>query len=602
MRTRRYALVAALVAALVYAPSLRNGFALDDTAIVERNPAAHSVAAAARGFLSPYWPPEHGAGLWRPLVILSFAADWQASGGDPAWLHATNTVLHAAATGLLVPVLAPYAGAAAALAGSLVFAVHPVHVEAVANLVGRSELLAACFLFIAILLNRRARARREAGRSALLPVAGVLGAVLLALLSKEHAIVAVALLALDDLALGPPGARIAWRGYAAVVLVSAAWFVVHERVEAGLGFQAVAPTFFALGALGRISTMLPVTFHVVRLLTWPFDLSPDYHPEVVPRLEHPTWLGAAGLVLLLSLAALAVLLWRRHRAASVGLLLAGITWFPTSNLLFATGIVLSERTLYLPSTGVALLAAAAFAALLARGGRRTALAAAAIVLVPFGARTWTRIPVWRTTRDLTVSALLSHPESYKVNQAAARVFMRLGEPQSAIRSYRLADELYPRDPYMLTEYASALLSVGRPRDALPLLRRSARLDSVALLTQQLLATALLGLDSAPAALVAARRAIALGPTSAEAARLLASCFASLGLRDSARAAWPAFAARGGDRFDRWLLAATTDAALGMGAEAAMELDSAAAVVPEDTLARRRLREAVRAVRGPGSLR
>lgn len=599
MKTLRFALVAALVAALVYAPSLRNGFALDDSAIVERNPAAHSVAAAARGFLSPYWPPEHGAGLWRPLVILSFAADWQVSGGSPAWLHATNTVLHAAATGLLVPVLAPYVGAGAALAGALVFAVHPVHVEAVANLVGRSELLAACFLMAAILLNRRARERGGTGRSALLPAAGVLGAVLLALLSKEHAVVAVALLALDDLALGPPGARIAWRRYAAVLAISAAWFLVHERVEAGLGFRAVAPTFFGLGALGRISTMLPVTFHVVRLFVWPFDLSPDYHPEVVPRLEHPTWLGAAGLVLLLSLAVLAVLLWRRQRAVSVGLLLAGITWFPTSNLLFPTGIVLSERTLYLPSTGVALLAAAGFAALLARE-RRAALAAAAIVLVPFGARTWTRIPVWRTTRDLTVSALLSHPESYKANQAAARVFMRLGEPQDAIRSFRLADELFPRDPYMLTEYASAVLSVGRPREALPLLRRSARLDGVALLTQQLLATTLLELDSPRAALVAARRAVALGPVSAESARLLASCFTSLGMGDSARAVWPAFAARGGGRFDRWLLAATTDAALGLGAYAALELDSAAAAVPEDTLARRRLREAVRAVRGPGA--
>jgi tetratricopeptide (TPR) repeat protein len=598
MKTTRLALAAGLFAALVYLPALRNGFALDDSAIVERNPAAHSVGAAARAFDAPYWPPEHGAGLWRPLVILSFAADWQASGGSTTWLHATNVVLHAAVTALLVPVLAAYVGAAGAAAGAIVFAVHPVHVEAVANLVGRAELLSACWLLVAILLARLARARREVARASLALEAACLAAVLLALLSKEHAVVAVALLVLDEAALRKKDAApLQWRLYGAILALSAAWFLVRERVEGGLGFQAVAPTFFGLGALGRVSTMLPVVFHVVRLLVWPFDLSPDYHPQVIPRLESPTWLGAAGLVLLVALVLLAARLWRSHRASAVALLCIGITWAPTSNLLFPTGIVLSERTLYLPSIGLALLAGAAFAVGAGRWSVRACVAVTALVLAPLVARSWIQIPTWRTTRDLTVSALLTHPESYKVQQAAARVFMRLDQPLNAVRSYQMADELYSRDPYLLSEYASALLSVNRVRQALALLRRSERLDSVALLTQQLLATALLRSDSAHAALGPARRAVAVGPTSAESARLLAACFVSLGRGDSARAVWPAFGARGGGRFDRWLLAATTDAALGSRDSAAAELDSAAAAVPADSLARRRFREAVLVVRG-----
>ena len=135
MTKARAALLAAGVAAAVYLPSLGNRFALDDGAIVERNPTAHSVGTALRAFGRTYWPPERAAGQWRPLVILSFAADWQLSGGSPAWLHAVNVVWHAAATAVLVPVLATYVPVTAALAGAIVFAVHPVHVEAVANLV-----------------------------------------------------------------------------------------------------------------------------------------------------------------------------------------------------------------------------------------------------------------------------------------------------------------------------------------------------------------------------------------------------------------------------------------------------------------------------------
>jgi len=107
MTVRRAALIAGLIALLVYLPALGNRFALDDSAIVERNPAAHSVSAALAAFDQAYWPPEHAAGLWRPLVILSFAADWQLSGGGTTWLHATNVLLHAAATALITAV-APF--------------------------------------------------------------------------------------------------------------------------------------------------------------------------------------------------------------------------------------------------------------------------------------------------------------------------------------------------------------------------------------------------------------------------------------------------------------------------------------------------------------
>ena len=589
MTSARATWLAAAAAVVVYLPALGNRFALDDGSIVERNPAAHSVGAALRAFDQSYWPAENGAGQWRPLVILSFAADWQLSGGSPTWLHAVNLVWHAAATALVVPVLALYVPAAAALAAGVLFAVHPVHVEAVANLVGRAELMAAVFLLSAVLIGRLIRRRLAAGRSTWLAEFALLAAVAAGLLSKEHAAVAVALLALDDLASRGRIARaLPWRDYAAVAVLTVVWFALRRPVDAGESFTVVAPTFFGLGAMGRLSTMLPVVFVLARLMVWPFHLSADYLPPLVPRLEHLTALGAAGLLLLASLAGLAAASWRRHRALAVGLLFMAIAWLPTSNLLFATGIVLAERTLYLASAGFALIAAAVFERLERSRERRLASWLAAAVIVAFAMRTATQAPVWHSNRVLVLWGLEEHPESYRQHQAAARALVRAGDLSDALRQYGLAIELYPLDYYDLAEAASAALDAGRPRLALSYLRRAERLDTTLALTETLEARALLAVDSAPGALRHARRAVTLGPRQAEAARLLAASFAALGERDSAIAVWPAFRSRGGSPFEGWLLESSTLADLGQPARAAATLDSATRTAPSDSTSLARL--------------
>ncbi len=602
MTKARAALLAAAVGAAVYTPSLGNRFTLDDGAIVERNPAAHSVAAAVRAFGHTYWPPEHPAGQWRPLVILSFAADWQLSGGSPVWLHAVNVVWHAAATALVVPVLAAYVSVPAALAGAIVFAVHPVHVEAVANLVGRAEAMAAAFLMLALLAARAVRRRVREGRRAWPAEAGLLAAVLAGLLTKEHTAVAVALLALDDLATREPGApALPWRDYAAVAAMTALWFLVRRGIDAGASFAMLAPTFFGLGAVGRISTMLPVVFVVARLLVWPFSLSADYFPEVVPRLEHPTLLGAAGLLLLLALGALAALSWRRNRPLAAGLVIVGIAWLPTANLLFPTGIVLAERTLYLGTVGVALIAAAAFARLAALRGARAAAAATGCVALVFGVRVVTQIPVWRDNRDLALWALEAHPEAYRAHQAAARALVRLGDLRGALEQYAVSIELYPLDYYNLTEAGAAALDAGRTGLALDYLRRAERLDGTYGTAQVLLARALLTSGANGAGLTHARRAVALLPRQAEAARMLAAGFMAAADTDSALAVWPAFLRRGGSPFEGWLLSASTLAAAGRRGEARAALDSASRYAAADSTAPRRLAEVrtlVENARGP----
>src|SRR4029077_16231536 len=88
-------------------------------------------------------PAAFGGFLYRPLPVATFALDWQV--GGPAWFHFVNALWHALSTGLVVLLAARWANLRAALLAGLVFAVHPVHVEAVANIVSRSGLMATAF-------------------------------------------------------------------------------------------------------------------------------------------------------------------------------------------------------------------------------------------------------------------------------------------------------------------------------------------------------------------------------------------------------------------------------------------------------------------------
>jgi hypothetical protein len=169
-------LALAVLALLAYANALANGFVLDDRGIVLDNPLVREPGTAWRAFLTPYWPAAIGGGQYRPLGILSFVLDGAIAGPSAMWYHAVNVAWHAAATVLLWVWIRGFLAPAGALVAAALFAVHPVHVEAVANVVGRLELMAAAFIFAALVAHRR----------------GSWFAPLLfacALLSKEHAVV-----------------------------------------------------------------------------------------------------------------------------------------------------------------------------------------------------------------------------------------------------------------------------------------------------------------------------------------------------------------------------------------------------------------------------
>lgn len=469
----RAALVSALLAAAVYANAIDNGFALDDVVIIERNLSLRSLSVIPALFTTSYWPDDPTLALYRPLTTATFALDWSISGGSPSWFHVVNVVLHAGATALAALLIAHFFGAAAALAGGLIFALHPVHVEAVANVVGRAEILAAIAVFGAALAWLWLRGATRIGVTAALYAAG--------LLAKESVIVLPALLLLVDAGAG----RIAWGNMRAYVrehrvaaglllLVALGYLAARAIVLEGMAPSRIDPALeAAAGHGGRILTALQAWPHYLRLLLYPRVLLADYGPPIivpVPPLTPAAWVG---LVLSIALVYFGLLAYRIGRGNAAFLLLwVPVALLPVSNLFLPIGVVVAERLLYVPSFAIA----AAGGVLIARSlhwqgaARATVIAAFALGVVLAGARTWTRTPDWRSTDHVFAAQLTDGPDNFRAQWHRARSLRAAGDPAGALDAYRRALEMWPLRQGLLREAASFESGNGDPRHALALAR------------------------------------------------------------------------------------------------------------------------------------
>ena len=181
-------------ALLVYANCLGHGFVWDDQYLVVDNPQIKDWRRAASLFVSDLFPPVMPSGYYRPLQALSYLADYAVWGLLPAGFHLTNILLHGV-TALVfyaVAVALLHSTSAALIAASL-FAVHPIHTEAIAYVSGRSDPLAAIFLLTALL--GFIHHRRRAGNGWLFLS---LVCFALALLAREASLALILLLPLID--------------------------------------------------------------------------------------------------------------------------------------------------------------------------------------------------------------------------------------------------------------------------------------------------------------------------------------------------------------------------------------------------------------------
>lgn len=453
------------VALAAYANALGNGFAYDDNHVVALNPVV-TQAQWGEALLGPYWQGARaGSGLYRPVTVAAYVAQWRAWGGNPLGFHTVNLLLHVAVCLLLFALLERFLPPRPALAGALLFAIHPVHVEAVANVVGAAELLAALTFLGACLLYLGGAAWGAAGRAARL--AGVALLYLVGLGSKEIAVTLPAVLVLLELIRGrgaaagehpAEGVMARLRREAPLFLsllaVLGAYLVLRASVLGTVTGEVPAPALRGLAPTDRILTALTVWPEYLRLMVFPATLSADYAPAVLlvaHSVNIEVVVGAAVLAAVVGLA------WVARRRAPVTAL--GLGWFlltvlPVSNLVVPAGVLLAERTLYLPSVGLAFVVGALAAKVesgLDVGMRRVVGALAVVAGMALFVRTVTRNPTWMSSYTVLNTMAMEHPESYMSMQHRAEGLERVGEVAAAAGLFDAASALAPHNYALAVE-------------------------------------------------------------------------------------------------------------------------------------------------------
>ncbi len=474
-----------LLALLASLTSLRNGFAFDDLPVIAQDRRLHRLDHPGRFFAQTYWAPPVRSTLYRPLTSLAFALEWRLGHGRPWLYHAVNLLLYAlvclAVYRLAVTVLGPVGGWWAAA----LFAVHPVHVEAVGNSVGQSELWAALAVVLAV--GRYISARRtrsiEPRDIVLLTALYAVGC-----LFKEHAIMLPALLLAAEITLPggslsgafrPRELRVLWL---VLGLTAIAFWGAHVSVVGNVAGDHPSPAFWGMSHRDRVFTMLGVVPELLRLLFFPARLKVEYAPQEI-RLATSFGLSqAVGSALLLAIGIAAVRLRRQNPAIAFAALWMAVTLFPVSNLVIPTGALLAERTLFLPSVGAVMAAGATISWIADRMEtwttlrRRIALALGVLVLAAGLVRSAVRQTVWRDNRTVFDQMLVEAPRSYRSHWIHGRRLFQQRDQAGGDRELARALDLFPNDPALLAQVADRYRASGRCGEAVLLYRRSLLID------------------------------------------------------------------------------------------------------------------------------
>jgi protein O-mannosyl-transferase len=392
------------------------------------------------------------------LTFATFAVDWKLGGGIALGFHAVNLVLHGAVAYLvflLVRALFPDSPRRRTIAftAALLFAVHPIHTEAVSSIVGRAELLAAGFLILAWILHLQDR-----------PLPALLSFAL-ALLSKESAVVFLPLVLIGDYAIGKWKS---WFRYLQIGGITLIYLVVLWKVQGGRfgpdHISILDNPLIAIPTGQRILNALRIAWKYVGLQLYPATLSCDYSYKQIPLYGALRYTLPAAIASVLVLAIWIWALKKRQR----GLILAGGIYLAsfaiTANIIRPIGTIMAERLVYLPSLGFCLLMALGWTWLMERQ-RKLALGLALVIGAALGARTMARNRDWEDNYTLYSAQMRAAPNSAKTHQNMALVYMEAKQLDLARKELETELQIYPQNPIGVATYGLLDSWQGNYQDA-----------------------------------------------------------------------------------------------------------------------------------------
>lgn len=464
-------LIAATIA--VYAGVLGSAFTnLDDNVYVTDNPqvqAGLTPASMAWAFTATY------RCTYQPMVWLSFMLDRQIGGPGPSLFHLTNLLLHIACTLLLFLILTRLTGSSWRSGFvALLFAIHPLHVESVAWVAERKDVLSTLFWFLTILAYLRYVERRDV-KSYLLVVAGTA----LGLMSKPMLVtLPITLLLLDHWPLGrtadTPLKRLVLEKAPLFALAAASCVVTYIVQQSGGAMGSTQ--MYPIGVRAANAIISYVAY--IRMMVWPAGLAVFYpHPGKTLALSS----AIIPAVLLVAASILAIKAGKRRPYIAVGWFWYVITLIPVIGLVQISAHSMADRFTYVPLIGLFVIAGWGIPELLAvvksaqvRCGILVGSAAAASIALAICAHT--QVGYWTDSEILFQHTVaVTRPNALAQNNWGEALASR-GRSNEAASHYLTALQIDPCRVDARCNLAKVLVSQGQLKQAIAQLKFVLRLS------------------------------------------------------------------------------------------------------------------------------
>jgi len=516
-------MLAASIGLLGFAASatgIANRFAYDDVFVIQKDNRIHTLVHWWHFFADTYWSKTWGGDGYRPLTILGFAVQWAVGHGSPTIFHVVNVALYVSMCVAVFWIMSLVLPDVPAWIASALYAVHPVHVEAVANVVGQSELTVGLLLCVAMALYIRGRQFGPLSLGRKVAIGACYGA---AMLFKEHGITLVALVVLAEVTVvqdrRPLRARLLEMRPFVLALTAVALSYLWARSVVLPGSLSGFHPFVAfqglhLSSSNRILTMIGVAPVWARLFFWPAHLATEYSPPFIDIAQGVSITQLPGLLLMVGVIGLAFATRRKLPAASFGLGWVIIAMSPVSNLVLPAGFLIAERTLLFPSVGAMIFVGALIPHVYEwLAARRLQLAGAAGVVFLLAAGGWRsamRQKVWHDDDVLFKQAVLDTPDSYRAHFMLGAWYMQNKRMRDGEAEYNKGMKLFQFDPFMAFSFAENYRAWGICKPAINLYRWAIAVDSNIAVAWPQLANCLLLDNQFDSAKVAAVNAVRHG--------------------------------------------------------------------------------------------
>lgn len=473
-----------LLAVLPYLNTLHNEFVYDDLTQILINPYVRNFHHLRDIFMTSVWSYRGGAAgitnYFRPLMLLLYLLCYQLFGPHAAAFHAVNILLNAGVVIVLWKTSERmFNNRTLAFITAAMFALHPIHTEPVAWIGAVVDLQLSCFylltFWIFLGLSRPNR------RSGVLAHVGMSATFALALLSKEPAITLPLLATIYEHFYRDDRAQTHWLQKVSRYAPFWALDLVYAffRTRALGAFVVGGPSRYVNNVELVLSAVALIGQYLLKFLL-PVRLSAYYiFPEGLRALLPSIVVGVVGILIL---AWVFIVLWRRDRTASFGLIWFFVTlapalsvrWMPSPN-------VLAERYLYLPSVGLCWVIAWGLVRWSAAPGRHraawrrrglaTALAALGVLCA---ARIVVRNRDWHDNITFYTRTLEQAPTAFEMLNNLGAVYYNNGDKKAAEKEWLVAYRVAPTKTILLDNISLIYTDEGRYDEAVATLLKSIR--------------------------------------------------------------------------------------------------------------------------------